>query len=136
MLNNLLFFFLLISPSINVISQVSINAGTGFLSGFSSEEPGVFVGFHLGGEVPRNNDVTFYGRFSHYLNRRGNEYTSPTYLIDFSLHDPITGLPPTTINVDSYTLTNMTSIEGGTRYYLGNGFDNGFSIYVSSCSFF
>ena len=121
-----MFLLLLILPFSAVQSQVSLNAGTGFSSGFSSEEPGVFIGFHLGGEVPRNNDITFYGRFSHYLARNENTSVS-TYAeaIDITTS-------PYTILVDYTSSTNYTSIEGGTRYYLGNGFDNGFSIYGGS----
>jgi hypothetical protein len=36
------------------------------------------------------------------------------------------------LSVSYLTSTNYTTIEGGTRYYLGNDYDNGFSIYGGS----
>ena len=107
-------------------SQVSVNAGTGFSSGFTSDNPGVFFGFHLGAEVPRNNDVTFYGRISHFLARKeSTSFSTYAEAIDLTTS-------PYTILVDYTSSTNFTSIEGGTRYYLGNGFDNGFAVYGGS----
>ena len=112
--------------SFSINSQVSVNAGTGFSSGFTSDNPGVFLGFHLGAEVPRNNDVTFYGRISHFLARKeSTSFSTYAEAIDLTTS-------PYTILVDYTSSTNYTSIEGGTRYYLGNGFDNGFSVYGGS----
>ena len=110
-------------------SQFSFNAGTGILSGFSSNDEGVFGGLHLGFEVPRNNDVTFYGRASYYFKKSQVSQVYTQALIDPTIYDPIQQLPPLTLDVNSFTSTDITIIEGGTRYYLGNGFDNGFSAY-------
>ena len=109
-----------------VFSQFSFNAGTGYVSGFGADGPGGLFGFHLGAEVPRNNDVTFYGRVNHYLGRR--ESTSGTSYA--TALDLMTS--PYMLSINYTSSTNLTSIEGGTRYYLGNGFDNGFSVYGGS----
>ena len=48
-------------------AQISLSAGMGTINGFSSEN--AHFGFHGGLELPRNNDVTLYGRFGHYFSR-------------------------------------------------------------------
>ena len=107
-------------------SQFSFNAGTGYVSAFGSNAPGGLFGFHLGAEVPRNNDVTFYGRVNHYLARR--ETTSGTSYA--TAIDLMTS--PYNLLINYTSSTSLTSVEGGTRYYLGNGFDNGLSVYGGS----
>jgi hypothetical protein len=39
---------------------------------------------------------------------------------------------PYNLSVNYLSSTNYTTIEGGTRYYLGNDYDNGFSVYGGS----
>jgi hypothetical protein len=105
-------------------AQVSLSAGTGFLRGFQSEK--TFFGVHGGFELPRNNDVTIYGRIGQYFAQ--NEDNSSTTVV--------TGNDLTTIpyqlQVNYFSSFNYTTLEGGTRYYIGNDYDNGFSGYGGS----
>jgi len=109
-------FFSQFSPS-----QISINAGTSILKGFTTDKS--FFGFNLGIEMPRSNDVTFYGRIGHYF-PRFDEQVNSTFVTasDFTTI-------PYQLSVNYQSKMNYTTIEGGTRYYLGNDYDNGFSVY-------
>ena len=110
--------------SLNAQSQVSLNLGLGPLKGFGV--PKSFFGFHGGVELPRNNDVTFYLRLGYYLPKKeDNIMTEYVTAIDLTTN-------PSTLGVQYQSSTNYTTIEGGTRYYLGNDYDNGFSIYGGS----
>jgi hypothetical protein len=71
----LLCFAFCMAQSLN--AQVSISAGTGFLRGFQSEKS--FFGLHGGFELPRNNDVTLYGRVGQYFAQ--NEDQAGTALV-------------------------------------------------------
>ena len=116
-----LFFSIFSCLSIN--AQVSLNAGMGSVSGFTTDQS--HFGFHAGFELPRNNDVTFYGRLGHYFSRSEDEGTTRTVIIQ-DLNNVIL---PYQLQVNARESFNYTTIEGGTRYYLGNDYDNGFSAY-------
>ena len=110
--------------SCNAQSQVSLNLGLGPLKGFGV--PKSFFGFHGGIELPRNNDVTFYLRLGYYLPKKEEQSTTTNVTaIDLTTS-------PYNLSVSYLTSTNYTTIEGGTRYYHGNDYDNGFSIYGGS----
>lgn len=118
---------LMIGMSFQSISQISVNAGTGFLKGFTVPKP--FYGFHGGIELPRSNDVTFYGRVGYYFPQKERDYqdeiiTSSTYVTAVDVNTQ-----PNMLTVNYVTKTNYFTIEGGTRRYLGNDYDNGFSLY-------
>ena len=108
----------------NLQSQVSLSLGSGVLKGFGV--PKSFFGFHGGFELPRNNDVTFYVRMGYYLPRKEDDTISTFVTAINQLSNP------STLSVNYLTSTNYTTIEGGTRYYLGNDYDNGFSVYGGS----
>lgn len=112
---------LMIGMSFQSISQISVNAGTGFLKGFTVPKP--FYGFHGGIELPRSNDVTFYGRVGYYFPQAEEE----KYFTFVEATNPNTN--PQSLTVNYVTKTNYFTIEGGTRRYLGNDYDNGFSLY-------
>jgi hypothetical protein len=121
----LLFFtFCVLSISIGR-SQISVNAGTGFMKGFSN--PKYFYGLHLGGEIPRSNELTLYARVGYYFPQREDD-SSSTFLTanDFNT------IPYQILTKYVSTLSHLT-MEGGTRYYIGNGYDNGFSGYGGNC---
>ena len=108
----------------NLQSQVSLSLGTGVLKGFTV--PKTFYGFQGGFELPKNNDVTFYARLGYYFPRNEDEtMTANVTAIDLTTS-------PYNLSVNYLSSTNYTTIEGGTRYYLGNDYDNGFSIYGGS----
>lgn len=113
--------------SFQSISQISINAGTGVLKGFTVPKP--FFGFHGGIELPRSNDVTFYGRVGYYFpqkerNNQDEIITSSTYVTALDVNTQ-----PNVLTINYVTKTNYFTIEGGTRRYIGNDYDNGFSLY-------
>lgn len=118
MKNYFLIIALLIAGSVS--AQVSFNAGSSTLKGFGT--PKWFTGFHVGAEVPRDDAMTFYGRFTHHFAR-----TSDSLLIGIVAKDVST--TPYYQNIMSVSGMNYNIFEGGTRYYLGDGFDFGWAGY-------
>ncbi len=118
---------LMFTISFQSISQISLNAGTGFIKGFTVPKP--FFGFQGGIELPRSNDETFYGRIGYYFpqtekNNQDEVIVSSTYVTAVDVNTQ-----PSVLNVEYVTKMNYFTIEGGTRRYLGNDYDNGFSLY-------
>lgn len=112
---------LMLALSFQSISQISLNGGTGFVKGFTVPKP--FFGFHGGIELPRSNDETFYGRIGYYFPQK-EDLVSTAYVTAVDLTTT-----PSVLSVNYVTKTNYFTIEGGTRRYLGNDYDNGFSLY-------
>jgi hypothetical protein len=100
---------LILSVVSNFGAQISLSGGTNMLNAFGVKK--AFYGVHIGGELPQNNMVTFYGRLNAVA--VGKDFT----------------INPYQINVKYLNTTSFISVEGGTRSYIGNGFDNGFSGY-------
>ena len=120
-----IFFILFFSfLSSDFFSQISANAGLGTINGFGVKK--TFVGLNLGLEYPRSNQTTIYGRIAYYIPR--NE--------DDSIQAYASAISTTTFPYTlprNYTIsTGYLTIEGGTRNYLINGYDNGFSVYGGS----
>jgi hypothetical protein len=113
-------FLITLVPVIS-FSQVSVNAGTSFLKGFTTEKS--FFGLNGGIELPRSNDITFYARVGHYFPKYEDQVNS-TVVTAVNLTTT-----PYNLQVNYQSKMNYTTIEGGTRYYLGNDYDNGFSLY-------
>lgn len=106
----------------NVASaQVGLSGGVSMLKGFGTPKP--YVGMHLGVEIPRDDANSIYGRVSFYGKQR-DEYKSTTYVtaIDMSTS-------PYSLNVGYLNTMNYTVLEGGNRYYIGDGYDSGFGGY-------
>lgn len=109
-------------------AQVSINGGGSMLVGFSS--PGPWGGIHIGLEVPRDDAVSIYGRFTHHFRAGGDSVAA------FVTARDVNTLPanmPFSYAIGSRPTMDYNILEGGTRYYLGNGFDYGFAAYGGSC---
>ena len=70
----------------NVSAQVSFNAGSSTLKGFGTEK--WFTGFHLGVEVPRDDAMSFYGRFTHHFSRSGDSLAVSAVAIDPATTSP------------------------------------------------
>lgn len=120
-----LFFILLFSFLVgDFFSQISANAGMGSLKGFGAKK--TFFGFNLGLEYPRSNQATLYGRISYYIPRNEDDSTQ-AYASAIS-----TTTFPYQLQRNYTISTGYLTIEGGTRYYLLNGYDNGFSFYGGS----
>ncbi|XOV67254.1 MAG: hypothetical protein ACFHU9_16685 [Fluviicola sp.] len=105
-------------------AQVGVNGGGNMLVGFGSQR--VWGGLHMGLEIPRDDAVSIYGRLSHYFSRSGQDsiYASAVAR-DIST-------TPYVINVAGVPRMNYTTLEGGTRYYLGDGYDFGWAAYGGS----
>jgi hypothetical protein len=105
-------------------AQVGISAGTGMLVGFGSQR--TWGGLHVGLEIPRDDAVSLYGRLSHYFARPSQDsiYTSAI------ARDVTTS--PYVINLGGVSRMSYTTLEGGTRYYLGDGYDFGWAAYGGS----
>ncbi|NDE11711.1 MAG: hypothetical protein EBZ95_14300 [Chitinophagia bacterium] len=120
-----LFLILLFSFLVgDFFSQISANAGMGTLNGFGAKK--TFFGFNLGLEYPKSNQTTIYGRIAYYIPRNNIDSTlSDVYAISVTTS-------PYSLPRNYIVSTGYLTIEGGTRYYLLNGYDNGFSIYGGS----
>lgn len=105
----------------SVSAQVSFNAGSSTLKGFGA--PKWFTGFHVGAEVPRDDAMSFYGRYTHHFSRAGETIDVAAVAID-----PVATTPYIQM-VKASPSMNYNIFEGGTRYYLGDGFDFGFAGY-------
>lgn len=102
-------------------AQISLSGGTCMLNSFGVKK--AFYGLHFGGEMPQNNQVTFYGRLSYFFPRVEEDSMQAVAVGNNS------NVTPYAIQVNYVNSTNFLIIEGGTRSYFGNGFDNGFSGY-------
>lgn len=91
------------------------------LKGFGGPKP--YVGIHLAGEIPRDDFVSFFGKISFYGKQR--DFISNSGYVEAV--DPTT--IPTFENVTYLNTMNYTVIEGGNRFYIGDGYDNGFGAY-------
>lgn len=106
----------------NVASaQVGLSGGINMLKGFGTPKP--YVGMHLGVEIPRDDANSIYGRVSFYGKQR-EEFKSSTYVTAIN---PSTN--PYTLTVGYQSSMNYTILEGGNRYYIGDGYDSGFGGY-------
>ena len=104
-----------------VSAQISFDAGTGVLKGFGA--PKSFGNLHLGIEVPRSTDQSVYGRFSYFFPVTEST-TQSTVVTGNSMN-----VNPYNLTVNYGRSTNYSLFEGGTRRYIGNDFDYGFSGY-------
>lgn len=101
-----------------ILAQFGVSGGVSVLKGFSTPKP--FVGIHIGGEIPRDDQVAFYGRLSLYAKQ-----TDPT---ESSIY--INGTDNMSYTEVKYRNSmNYVILEGGNRYYIGNGYDSGFGAY-------
>lgn len=111
-------FVLLTTIGIN--AQTGVSGGLSLLKGFGVDK--VYTGVHLGIEIPKDDEVSFFVRMTTTL--RNYE----TGQITGQAIDPTT-TSPQVVTTDCRFGTSYFNIEGGTRYYLGNGYDYGWSAY-------
>ncbi len=116
--------FIAIALSGTSFAQVGVSAGGNMLVGFGAQR--TWGGLHIGLEVPRDDAVSIYGRISHYFPQSGRDS-----IATFATARDIT-TSPYTISVNGVSRMNYTTIEGGTRYYLGDGYDFGWAAYGGS----
>lgn len=118
-----LFVLLFLSGVLN--AQVGISGGLSGLKGFGPNKP--WGGFHLGVEVPRDDQMSYYVRFTHHFQVKEND----SLPIGLTPRD-ITTLPPGMPyypSINSLPSMNYNILNFGTRYYLGNSYDFGWGAY-------
>ena len=121
-----LFFILFVTfLASNLFSQLSLNGGLGTLNGFGVKK--TFFGLNLGLEYPKSNQTTIFGRIAYYIPRNNEGDSTKAFASAIS-----TTTFPYSLPRNYIVSTGYLTIEGGTRYYLLNGYDNGFSIYGGS----
>jgi hypothetical protein len=103
------------------LAQFGAAGGISVLKAFGIPKP--YVGIHFGGEIPRDDQVSLYGRISFY----GKQEDPTKNFTNVNAIDPLTF--PSSKNVIYQNAMNYTIIEGGTRYYIGDGYDSGFGAY-------
>ncbi|MEN9401230.1 MAG: hypothetical protein RL632_2333 [Bacteroidota bacterium] len=105
-------------------AQFGVSGGISMLKGFGVPKP--YIGMHFGGEIPRDDQISLYARLSLYARQQEptNGYTIVT-ATDFTT-------VPYSQTISYASTFNYTIIEGGTRYYIGNGYDSGFGAYGGS----
>ena len=103
-------------------AQVGISAGTSMLLPFKQ---GVkpYAGFHIGVEIPRDDQMSIYGRYTHHFSQN-TPFTYSLFATPININD---GLQY--ISVEANPSMNYNMLEGGARYYLGDGFDYGWAGY-------
>lgn len=102
-------------------AQVGISGGGNMLKGFGQPRP--WGGLHVGLEIPRDDAVSIYGRFSHYFPQTNQDSVYAGAIA----RDINTS--PYAISVAGVSGMNYNILEGGTRYYLGDGYDFGWAAY-------
>ena len=121
-----LFFTLFVTfLASNLFSQLSLNGGLGTLNGFGVKK--TFFGLNLGLEYPKSNQTTIYGRIAYYIPR--NNIDSTNGFVEAK--DPFTTVP-FSLARNYIVSTGYLTVEGGNRFYIINGYDNGFSFYGGS----
>lgn len=113
-------FLLLVS---NSFSQFGVYGGISTLRPFGM--PKNYIGFHLGIESPSDNESSFYLRAAFYNKRKLDPATS--FPVSVSLV-PVNAVDQYS-SVSGYTTFNYTTIDGGYRYYILDGYDSGFALY-------
>jgi len=105
------------------MAQTGVAGGLTVLKAFGV--PKVYPGIHIGIEIPRDSEVSYFGRIT---------YTLPNYVSDSMQVEAIDlNTYPYVDYKDVRLGMNYFNIEGGTRYYLGgNGYDYGWSAYGGS----
>lgn len=102
-------------------AQFGLTGGVSVLKAFGTPKP--YIGFHFGGEVPRDDQVSIFGRISFYAKQKE---TIPQQTFVQAIDQSTT---PYSMTVNYVNSMNYTIIEGGNRYYIGNGYDSGFGAY-------
>lgn len=115
----LIIAFTVLFFSHTVFSQTGISAGGSIINGFGSEK--YLPGINLGVEIPRDNESSLYVRAS-FTTR-----STSTETVLFQAIDPLTS--PVVKNGVSDFKNGMFNLEGGTRYYFGEGYDSGMALY-------
>lgn len=107
--------------------QYSLGGGTSMLFQFGNAKP--FGGLHFNFEIPRNNEVTFYGRVTYHFRQNAEQDLNEDFPVYAYGIDPNTNPYAIQVPYSFKESFNYFMIDGGTRYYLINGYDEGFALY-------
>lgn len=119
-MRKLVVIFLVCFTALQSNAQYGVYAGLTGIKAFGIK--GVFPGMNFGVEIPTRDEVTLYLRASFTLKNKYNDSLSAEAI------DGTTS--PQIIYVPTVFGSGMFNIEGGNRFYVGNGFDDyGFSAY-------
>jgi hypothetical protein len=102
------------------LSQFAVGGGPALLKAFGVQQP--YLGFQIMGEYPIDEQSSYYGKLSFYGKHNGLSTLVAVNAIDINTQ-------PSFLEINSRNSFNYTSIEGGRRYYFGNGYDYGFAPY-------
>jgi hypothetical protein len=107
------------------LAQFGLSGGMSVLKGFEVQKP--YIGMHIGGEIPRDDQISLYARLSIFAFQTDTiKSVTSVYAVDPANTFPFSK------TVGYFNKMNYTLLEGGTRYYLGNGYDSGFGAYGGS----
>ena len=110
---------ILLSVISGASAQFGLSGGVSMLKGFGGPKP--YVGLHISGEIPRDDYNSFFARVSFY----GKQWEDKKNISNLYDMNEIQ-----TAQFVSYNNSmNYTVIEGGNRFYIGDGYDNGFGAY-------
>ena len=115
----LIVFILGVFAQVN--AQISVNAGASVLLG-TVRDAGAWGGFHLGAELPTDDQTAYYLRFTHHFKNR-------LFIADEAFLTPIDPNDFDYPFIGRTTSMTYNLVEGGIRYYLGSGFDFGWAVY-------
>lgn len=102
-------------------AQFGLSGGMSVLKGFGGPKP--FVGLHIAGEIPRDDYVSFFLRAAFYAKQKD-------FATNYGFVQGVTSTTnPYTQSVTYYNTMNYIVLEGGNRFYIGDGYDNGFGAY-------
>ncbi len=101
-------------------SQFAIGGGPSLLKAFGVKSP--YIGLNIIGEFPIDEQSSYYGKIGYYGKQKGTSALINVYAIDLTTS-------PQVLTVNAQQTFNYITIEGGRRYYFGNGYDYGFAPY-------
>ena len=100
--------------------QTALGGGASMLKTFGVKAP--YIGGHIIAEFPVDESTSYYGKLSIYAKQKGNNEPIYADAIDFNT-------TPSLIEVNTRPTFNYITVEGGRRFYFGNGYDFGFAPY-------
>ena len=108
--------------SFGASAQFGVTAGPTLVKSLGS--PKSLLGFHIGGELSQDDESSYFGRISFMPGSTEDGFN------EIALTGNTSAAPYSTTTFT--TKTNFTRIEGGMRYYLGDGYETGLSAYGGS----
>jgi len=122
---NFLVLLLLICET-TTFAQFSLGGGLSSVMAYGRKSSG--YGLNFVAELPRNNDLTFTGSITYTFPREINQVLSGTGLPAIA-KDPNTTPQNINLPIFNYESINYLIVSAGQRFYILNGFDEGFSLY-------